>query len=78
MHVIGIGTKAATADISHMRGAGKKPDQLTFVERWRDNGNVMLMACPFPRVIGDVDIAVKHVLAADTADEMGQPHLPLH
>jgi hypothetical protein len=40
------------------------------VERRRDHGDVVQVAGAFPRIVGDVDIAFKHVLRADAADEV--------
>ena len=65
-----IRTKATPADVDDMRGTGKEADQLATVKRRRDHGDVMQMARPLPRVVGDINVALKDVLPPDAADKM--------
>ena len=53
-----------------MGGAGKKADQGALVEGRRDHCDVVQMAGAFPRIIGDVDVALVDVLTPDPADEI--------
>ncbi len=67
---IGVRPKAAPANVDDMRGAGEKPHQSPVMERGCADGDVVQMAGPLPRIIGDVDIALMDIVPADAADEM--------
>ena len=70
VHLVGVGAEAAPADVDDMRGAGEEPDVLGGAEDGRGDGEVMQVAGAEPGIVGQVDIAVEDVLAADLVDEM--------
>ena len=53
-----------------MRCAAKETCQDAFVKRRCHNGNVVQVASAFPRIVGDIDVAFKDVLAPDAADKV--------
>ena len=66
-----ICAKATPADIDNVRRASKIANQHPGFERRRHNSDVVQMACAFPRVVGDVDVAFLHRLHPDPPHEVG-------
>ena len=53
-----------------MGGAPKETRQLALVEGRRHNGDVMQVACAFPRIVGNINVTFKDVLASNAADKV--------
>ena len=66
----GVDALALKADVGDVGGTGEEPNQSAIVKRRGDHGDVMEMAGAFPRIVGDVDVTFKDVLATYAADEM--------
>ena len=65
-----ISPKTAPADVHDMSGAGKETDVFALMKRRGDHRDVVQVAGAFPRVIGDIDVALKDVFTPDPADKM--------
>ena len=65
-----IGTEAAAADVDHVRGAGEVTDQPAVAERRVDEGKIVQVPGTFPRIVGDVGIALEDIVFADVVDEI--------
>ena len=53
-----------------MCGTAKEPNQLAIQKGRRDDGDVVQVSRSLPRIIGDVDIALKHVVATNAPNKM--------
>ena len=53
-----------------MGGAPKETRQLPLVVRGRHNCDIVQVACAFPWIVGDIDVAFKDVFASNTADKV--------
>ena len=53
-----------------MCGTGKKTNQLAFLKRRADHGDVVQMPGTLPRVIGDIDITFEYIVATYTPNKV--------
>ena len=65
-----IGPKPTPANIDDMGGTGEEAHQFIAMKHGRDHGEIVQVAGPLPRVVGDIDVALGHGIAPDAANEM--------
>ncbi len=70
INLVRIRPKTAATDIDHVCRAGEISDKRAVAEARRNDGEVVQVAGPFPRIVGDIDITFEDVLRPDIADEV--------